>query len=72
MYECTYVCVYVYMCVCACLIMQIQLRDYPSSLFGGCNVSVSGRLLVAEQEARERGTYVRMYMYLHSLHDFYL
>ena len=35
----------------------MQLRDYPEPLLTMTEVTISGRILFAEQEAQERGSY---------------
>ena len=39
-----------------CPSSQMQLRDYPQPLLAMTEVTISGRILFAEQEAQERGT----------------
>ena len=38
----------------SCL-FQIRLRDYPQPLLAITNVTIAGRMMLAEQEAQERG-----------------
>ena len=40
-----------------CPSSQMQLRDYPEPLLAMTEVTISGRILFAEQEAQERGSY---------------
>ena len=40
---------------CVFLPLQVQLRDYPHPLLQGTHWRASGRMVLAEQEAQERG-----------------